>query len=74
MADLHALHQAFPGIAPAALVHMATRGGAEALDLQDLGVLEPGRRAALAYAPADEVPADPEAFLVSGIRATRVKS
>ena len=45
---------------------MATLGGAEALGLAELGAIEPGRRAALAYAPAGATPADPEAFLLSG--------
>jgi cytosine/adenosine deaminase-related metal-dependent hydrolase len=45
---------------------MATLGGALALGFHELGAIEPGRRAALAYAPADAAPADPETFLLSG--------
>jgi cytosine/adenosine deaminase-related metal-dependent hydrolase len=45
---------------------LATLGGAEALGFTELGAIEPGRRAAFAYAPANEAPRDPEAFLLSG--------
>jgi cytosine/adenosine deaminase-related metal-dependent hydrolase len=45
---------------------MATLGGAEALGLDDLGAIAPGRRAALAFAPAASSPAEPHAFLLSG--------
>lgn len=64
--DMAALHREFPGLAPAVIVDMATRGGAEALGLQDLGTLAPGRRAELCLAPAPRAPEDPLAFLVSG--------
>jgi aminodeoxyfutalosine deaminase len=64
--DMSALHREFPDLAPAVIVDMATRGGAEALGLSDLGTLAPGRRAALCFAPAPRAPEDPLAFLVSG--------
>jgi len=60
------LHEAFPEVPPAALVRMATAGGAEALGLDDLGTLAPGRSAALAFVPAPSDPADPLEYLVSG--------
>jgi cytosine/adenosine deaminase-related metal-dependent hydrolase len=64
--DAAALHEAFPEVTPAALVRMATAGGAEALGLPDLGALAPGKSAALAFVPARSDPADPLAYLVSG--------
>ena len=51
---------------PAAIVRMATLGGAEALGLDDLGAIAPGKRAALAFAPASGAEADPHEFLLSG--------
>jgi cytosine/adenosine deaminase-related metal-dependent hydrolase len=66
MEDLALLHRELPDLDPAHLVRMATLGGARALGLTDLGTIEPGKRAALAYAPADEAPIDPLEFLVSG--------
>jgi aminodeoxyfutalosine deaminase len=74
MEDLALLYREFPSLDPADLVRMATLGGARALGLSDLGTIEPGKRAALAYAPADAVPADPLAFLVSGVHAEPVAS
>jgi aminodeoxyfutalosine deaminase len=68
MEDVAMLHREFPEIDPGQLVRMATLGGARALGLSDLGTIEPGKRAALAYAPAEATPADPLAFLVSGVR------
>jgi cytosine/adenosine deaminase-related metal-dependent hydrolase len=68
MEDVGMLHREFPEIDPGQLVRMATLGGARALGLSDLGTIEPGKRAALAYAPAEATPADPLAFLVSGVR------
>ena len=65
------LHATFPDVAPATWIAMATRGGAEALGMGDLGILAPGRRAALAFVPAPKVPDDPEAFVVSGQAAPR---
>jgi cytosine/adenosine deaminase-related metal-dependent hydrolase len=66
MEDVALLHAEFPSVAPAELVQMATLGGARALGLSDLGSIEPGKRAALAFAPSAATPADPLEFLVSG--------
>ena len=65
-ADMAALQREFPELDPAVIVEMATRGGARALDLPDLGTLAAGQRAALAFAVAERAPDDPLAFLVSG--------
>ena len=64
--DAVLLHRQFPELAPRAILRMATLGGASALGFHELGAIEPGRRAAFAYAPADVAPGDPEAFLLSG--------
>jgi cytosine/adenosine deaminase-related metal-dependent hydrolase len=73
--DAVLLRRQFPGLAPAAILRMATRGGAEALGFDELGAITPGRRAAFAYAPADRAPGDPEAFLLSGeARLERVRA
>jgi len=64
--DAVLLAQQFPDLDPGALVRMATVGGAEALGLDDLGTLAPGKRAALAFAAADSAVSDPHAHLVSG--------
>jgi cytosine/adenosine deaminase-related metal-dependent hydrolase len=53
------LHEAFPSVPAERIVHMLTQGGADALGIGDLGAIARGRRAALAYAAADEVRADP---------------
>jgi cytosine/adenosine deaminase-related metal-dependent hydrolase len=63
--DAVRLRRSFPGIPSAAIVRMATLGGAAALGLSDLGAIAPGRRAALAFAAGD-VPGDPHDFLLSG--------
>jgi cytosine/adenosine deaminase-related metal-dependent hydrolase len=72
MDDVAAVRAAFPEVDPATIVHMATQGGALALGLPDLGAIEPGKRAALAYARADVEPKDPLAFLADGPRTERV--
>jgi len=64
--DAVLIQRQFPELAPAAILRMATLGGAEALGFGELGQLAPGRRAALAYAPASSTPRDPQAFLLSG--------
>jgi len=64
--DAVTLREQFPELEPAAILRMATLGGAEALGLADLGAIAPGRKAALAYAQTDRAPGDPEAFLLSG--------
>ena len=54
---------------------MATATGARALGLDDLGAIAPGKRAALAFAPAAGPVDDPLGFLVSGdARARRVEA
>jgi aminodeoxyfutalosine deaminase len=73
--DAAALRREFPSLEPAAIVRMATTAGARALRLDDLGSIVPGRRAALAFAPAAAQIEDPLAFLVSGrARARRVEA
>ncbi|HSD25681.1 MAG TPA: amidohydrolase family protein [Vicinamibacteria bacterium] len=64
--DAVLLHRSFPGVEPAAILRMATLGGAEALGLDDLGAIAPGRRAALAFAPAGSAPDDPCELLLRG--------
>jgi cytosine/adenosine deaminase-related metal-dependent hydrolase len=64
--DAVLLHRQFPDLDPAEILRMATLGGAEALGLPDLGAIAPGRRAALAFAPAPAVPEDPLLHLLSG--------
>jgi cytosine/adenosine deaminase-related metal-dependent hydrolase len=71
--DLRALHAALPGLTPAALLELATRNGARALGLADLGTLEAGKTAALAFLPAERRIKDPLAYLLHGAaRATRL--
>jgi cytosine/adenosine deaminase-related metal-dependent hydrolase len=62
--DAVVLHRQFPRLDPAAIVRMATLGGAEALGFPDLGAIAPGRRAALAFAAGET--ADPHERLLSG--------
>jgi len=64
--DAALLHRELPDLDPALLVHMATAGGAQALGRSDLGTLEPGKRALLAFAGAAPGLSDPLGFLVSG--------
>lgn len=64
--DAALLHRAFPDLDPAVLVAMATAAGAEALGRSDLGTLEPGKRAVLAFAAAAPGLRDPLGFLLSG--------
>jgi cytosine/adenosine deaminase-related metal-dependent hydrolase len=72
--DASALSREFPSLEPAAIVRMATAAGARALGGDDLGAIAPGKRAALAFAPAPEAIDDPLRFLVSGrARARRVE-
>lgn len=66
LADAVLLRRQFPELAPAAILRMATLGGAEALGFAELGAIAPGRRAVFAYAPAASAPRDPETFLLSG--------
>jgi cytosine/adenosine deaminase-related metal-dependent hydrolase len=64
--DAVLLHRSFAQVDPATILRMATLGGAEALGFPDLGAIAPGRRAALAFAPAAPAPGDPCGFLLSG--------
>lgn len=64
--EMALLQSQFPDLDPAAIVRMATAGGAEALGLDSLGAIEPGRSADLAFAPAAASPADPCRFLTAG--------
>jgi cytosine/adenosine deaminase-related metal-dependent hydrolase len=64
--DAVLLTQQFPTLDPAAVLRMATAGGAAALGLDDLGTIAPGQRAALAFAAATSPPADPHAYVLSG--------
>jgi cytosine/adenosine deaminase-related metal-dependent hydrolase len=64
--DAVLLTRQFPGLDPAAVVRMATAGGAEALGLDDLGTIAPGKRAALVFAGAPSPPTDPHAHVLSG--------
>ena len=64
--DAVLLARQFPALDPAAIVRMATAGGAEALGFEDLGTVAPGKRAALAFAAAEATPVDPYAHLLSG--------
>jgi cytosine/adenosine deaminase-related metal-dependent hydrolase len=64
--DAALLHRSFPSVEPAAIVRMATLGGAEALGFDELGAIAPGRRAALAFGPAASSPVEPYEFLLSG--------
>ncbi len=72
--DAVLLHRQFPALEPAAIVRMATLGGALALGLDGLGALAPGKRAALAFAAAPAEPDDAHAHLLSGeARLSRVE-
>jgi cytosine/adenosine deaminase-related metal-dependent hydrolase len=70
LADAVLVSRQFPDLDPAAVVRMATAGGAAALGLADLGTLAPGRKAVLAFAGADAPPPEPYRHLLSG--ATRL--
>jgi aminodeoxyfutalosine deaminase len=64
--DAVLLRRQFPRLDAGTILRLATLGGATALGFAELGAIEPGRRAAFAYAPAAGAPGDPEAFLLSG--------
>lgn len=66
LAEAAALQRAFPGLHPAAIVRMATLGGAEALGLSDLGAIERGKKAKLAFVASGSAIREPLAFLTSG--------
>jgi cytosine/adenosine deaminase-related metal-dependent hydrolase len=64
--DAVLLSRQFPAVPRETILGLATRGGALALGLGDLGALAPGMTAALAFAPAEAVREDPYGFLLSG--------
>ena len=60
LAEMDALREQHPGLAPAAVLRMATLNGARALGLdRDLGSLEPGKRAQLLVAGLEDPEDDP---------------
>jgi aminodeoxyfutalosine deaminase len=63
--EARALHRAFPSLEPEWLLRAATRHGADALGLADLGGIGKGARASLAFAEGPRALADPLAFLLS---------
>jgi cytosine/adenosine deaminase-related metal-dependent hydrolase len=69
--DVLALRDTAPGIPPSTLLRMATVSGADALGLRDLGTLEPGKGAALAFVPLEADEGDP-CLLALGGRPRRV--
>jgi cytosine/adenosine deaminase-related metal-dependent hydrolase len=69
--ELCQLRREHPALPARAIVRMGTAAGAEALGFPDLGAIAPGRAAAFAFAAAARVPADPEAFVLSGEAALR---
>jgi len=64
--DAALLRREFPSLDASTILRIATKGGAEALGLKDLGTIEPGKRAAFAFVPLSGPLTDPEEFLVSG--------
>jgi cytosine/adenosine deaminase-related metal-dependent hydrolase len=64
--DAVLLRRQFPEVDPGALLRMATLGGARALGFDELGSIAPGKRAALAFAPASGAVDEPHEFLLSG--------
>jgi cytosine/adenosine deaminase-related metal-dependent hydrolase len=63
MAEVHRVH---PDLSPRSILRMATVAGAQALGLSEIGAIEPGRDAALAFAAGAVPDDDPERFVVSG--------
>jgi len=61
--DASLLFRSSPHLDPAAILRMATAGGAAALGLSDLGSIAPGKRAALAFARSAAPPPDPWSLL-----------
>jgi cytosine/adenosine deaminase-related metal-dependent hydrolase len=64
--EMALLQAQFPDLDPSVIVRMGTAGGAQALGLDGLGVIEPGASGDLAFAPAAASPTDPYRFLTSG--------
>jgi cytosine/adenosine deaminase-related metal-dependent hydrolase len=60
LAEMAALRHEHPGLAPAAVLRMATLNGARALGLgKELGSIEPGKAASLAVVPLEDPQDDP---------------
>lgn len=60
LAEMAALRHEHPGLAPAAVLRMATLNGARALGLgKELGSIEPGKAAALCVVPLEDPHDDP---------------
>jgi imidazolonepropionase-like amidohydrolase len=67
-AELAAMRGLAPGVAAARLLESATRSGATALGFgDDLGTIEPGRRAELIAVRLPPGVVDVEEYLVSGV-------
>lgn len=65
-AEMRAAARAHPAVSPDVIVRMATQNGARALGIDDeLGTLEPGKRARLAIVPLAERDADPYELLLA---------
>ncbi len=65
-AEMAALSDEHPGLAPATVLRMATLNGARALGLEkDLGSIEPGKLAALVAVPLEDPDDDPLAAVTS---------
>jgi cytosine/adenosine deaminase-related metal-dependent hydrolase len=64
--EMALLQAQFPDLDPAAIVRMATAGGAAALGIEGFGVIEAGASADLAFVPASSSPPDAYRFLTSG--------
>lgn len=72
--ELAELHRLAPGVAPARLIDAATRGGAEALQLDDRwGVIAAGQDARMIAVAVPGGTQDPEAVLVRGVTPDRIQ-
>jgi aminodeoxyfutalosine deaminase len=67
LSELAALHHLAPNVPAATLLRSATRTGAEALGLNDLGQITPGSSARLIAVDLPETVRDIETYLVEGI-------
>jgi cytosine/adenosine deaminase-related metal-dependent hydrolase len=70
--ELSALHHLAPAVPPARLLASATRHGAEALGLADLGVIAPGARARLIAVDLPSGIDDVERYLVEGVHPSQI--
>lgn len=71
--ELKMMHDLAPGVPPGAILASATRHGADALGFgNELGTLEPGKRAALIGVAAPDGCPDVEEYLCSGIKPDQV--